>query len=64
MTTVSIIAKSLGHLMVDVEMDRKEPVNAWFAATGNELPYNMWIRLTNSIYDMQQVQDEVERCNG
>lgn len=63
MTTVAIIAKSLGSLMVDVEINRGEPINAWFSASGNELPYNMWIRLTNSIYDMQQAQDEVEKCN-
>jgi len=64
MTTVSIIAKSLGHLMVDVEMDRKEPINAWFAETGNELPYNMWMRLVNSQFDMMQAQEEVEKYNG
>lgn len=64
MTRVAIIANSLGNLMVDVEMCNKEPVNAWFAARGNELPYNMWIRLTNSVYDMQQAQDEVEKYNG
>lgn len=64
MTTVAIIAKSLGHLMVDVEMDRKEPINAWFAATGNELPYNMWMRLVNSPFDMMQAQEEVEKYYG
>lgn len=64
MTTVAIIAKSLCSLMVDVEMSGYQPINAYFAASGNELPYNMWISLTNSIYDMQQAQDEVERCNG
>jgi len=64
MTTVSIIASSLGHLMVDVEMDQKEPINAWFSATGNELPYNMWIALTNNVHDMMQAQEEVEKYNG
>lgn len=64
MTTVSIIAKSLGHLMVDIELAKGEPINAWFAATGNELPYNMWIALTNNVHDMMRSQEEVERCNG
>ena len=61
MTTVAIIAKSLGNLMVDVEMNDMEPINAWFASTGNELPYKMWMRLVNNSYDMQQAQDEVEK---
>lgn len=64
MTTVSIIAKSLGHLMVDIYLTKGEPINAWFAATGNELPYNMWMRLVNSPFDMMQAQDEVEKYNG
>ena len=64
MTTVAIIAKSLGNLMVDVEMHDMEPINAWFASTGNELPYKMWMRLVNNSYDMQQAQDEVEKYYG
>ena len=64
MTTVAIIAKSLGNLMVDVEMHDLGPINAWFASTGNELPYKMWMRLVNSTYDMQQAQDEVEKYDG
>lgn len=64
MTTVAIIAKSLGKLMVDISIERHEPMNAWFAATGNELPYNMWMKLVNSSFDMMQAQEEVERYNG
>lgn len=64
MTTVAIIAKSLGHLMVDIDLTKGKPINAWFASTGKELPYNMWMRLVNSPFDMMQAQEEVEKYDG
>lgn len=60
MTTVSIASRSLGGLMVDVDVNNDgQPVNAYFASSGNELPYKMWMTLTNSIYDMMQVGEEI-----
>lgn len=60
MKKVSIISRSLGGLMVDIDINNDgQPVNAYFASSGNELPYKMWMILTNSIYDMMQAQEEI-----
>lgn len=59
MITVSIVSMALGNLRVDIDMGEDGPINAYFASSGNELPYKMWMTLTNSIYDMMQAQEEI-----
>lgn len=63
MTTVAIWSKALDAKVI-VEIVDGQPEDAWFYDCGELLSHNEWISLTNSVYDMQQAQDEVERCNG
>lgn len=44
--------------MVDIDMGKDGPINAYFTSSGNELPHSMWMTLTNSIYDMIQAEEE------
>lgn len=48
--------------MLDLEMNADGTIkNAYFAANGHELPFNMWIRLNKNTKDCIMAVEEMQR---
>lgn len=59
---ISIISKEFGGLMLDLEMNMDGTIsNAYFAATGNELPLSMWIRLNKNTADLLEAYETMQK---
>lgn len=59
---ISILSSEFGGLMLDLEMNNDGAIkNAYFAANGHEIPFNMWIRLNKNTKDCIMAAEEMER---